>query len=223
MSCAKRPTTKLCACLRGGQFCSTSNALTHPGAAAAPRLLRAHLVVQLCCSHRHRQCSTRLCPRSLKACCGTKTGLIELIALNRRRCIQPRIRGLLALRSCRMWRQISRAAARALRGGDLHKPAECHMAKRVRSKQHAVTVQTSGTLLDSLWTRLGRTSCTAEPSAAATAPRSTSVESTTSFASASAGTCGGTRAFRLRGQSEKRASNGPQGITSQWARSESGP
>jgi hypothetical protein len=57
--------------------------------------------------------------------------------------------------------------------GDLHKSAKYHMAKSVRSKQHAVTVQTSGI------------SCTAETRAAAAA---------TSLASASAGTYGGTRA-----------------------------
>ena len=45
--------------------------------------------------------------------------------------------------SRRMWRQISRAAARC--SGDLHTSAKYPMAKRVRSKQHAGTVQTSGT------------------------------------------------------------------------------
>jgi hypothetical protein len=67
------------------------------------------------------------------------------------------------------------------------------LQNRMRSKRHAITVQTSG-ISDSRWTRW--TSCTAEPSAAASA---------TSLVSAVAGTYGGTRAFRLRGPSEKRA------------------
>jgi hypothetical protein len=79
-------------------------------------------------SHRNRQCSARSCPRSLKICRGTR--FIELIAVNRHRCIQPHIRGLLAFRSRCTRRQICGAAARC--SWDLHKPAKHHVAKRVR-------------------------------------------------------------------------------------------
>ena len=49
---------------------------------------------------------------------------------NRLRSIQPRIRGLLAFGSRRMWRQICGTVARC--GGDLHKPAKYNMTKLVR-------------------------------------------------------------------------------------------
>ena len=70
-------------------------------------------------------------------------------------------------------------------GGDLHKSAKYHMAKRIAARRHYAKSGTSDSLPTS------PEACGAEPSAAATATGSASVESTISLARASAGTCGG--------------------------------
>jgi hypothetical protein len=64
--------------------------------------------------------------------------MLIAVSGNRFRSIQPRIRGLLAFGSRRMWRQISCAAARC--SGDLHKPAKYNMTKLLqRSSTQSLT------------------------------------------------------------------------------------
>ena len=140
------------------------------------------------------------------------------IAINRDRFpgIDPGIRGELLCASLHLEDVQNGCAARC--SGDLHKSAKHHMAKGIAASRHCPKSGTSDSLPTS------PEACGAKPSAAAAATGSAGVESTTSLASASAGTYGGVPP-QLAGdaQKSKPSASRHQGITSQWAHSESGP
>ena len=143
----------------------------------------------------------------LKTCGAGRLSM--LIAMNRDRChgIDPGIRGELLCASLHLEDVQNGCAARC--SGDLHKSAKHHMAKRIAARRHCAKPSTSDSLPKS------PEACRAEPSAAAAATGSASVESTTSIAWASAGTCGGVPPQVSRRCTK--ASLGPQGINASLA------
>ena len=120
------------------------------------------------------------------------------IAINRDRFpgIDPGIRGELLCASLHLEDVQNGCAARC--SGDLHKSAKHHMAKGIAASRHCPKSGTSDSLPTS------PEACGAKPSAAAAATGSAGVESTTSLASASAGTCGGVPP-QLAGDAQKQA------------------
>ena len=120
------------------------------------------------------------------------------IAINRGQfcCVEPGIRGEFLWASSPLEDVQNGCAARC--SGDLHKSEKYHVAKLIAARRHCAKSGTSDSLPKS------SESFGAEPSAAAVGTGSASVESTTSLARASAGTCGGVPA-QVTGNAQKQA------------------
>ena len=147
-------------------------------------------------THRNRKATTR--SMWLRTCGAGRLSMpIAINSLRHRfRGIEPGSRGELLWVSWPLEDVQNGCAARC--GGDLHKSAKHHMVKRIAARRHCAKSGTSDSLPKS------PEACRAEPSAAAAVMGSAGVDSTTSLARASAGTCGGVPA-QLAGDAQKQA------------------
>ena len=145
-------------------------------------------------THRNRKATTRSMWLKTRG-----AGRLSMpIAINRDRFpgIDPGIRGELLCASLHLEDVQNGCAARC--SGDLHKSEKYHVAKLIAARRHCAKSGTSDSLPKS------SESFGAEPSAAAVGTGSASVESTTSLARASMGTCGGVPS-QLTGNAQKQA------------------